>query len=969
MFGGIAFRRNRNLFQIVATSVLKRKKGFTFDKILPIVYHSICEAKIMKSTAESIVINEIMSSKNSSTIILSRTDGEHAGFIVDLANNYRTTFWINAAYDNDYSLALAIAYKVLADCPEMLNILNQYNYCKLDFTKDLVIVNAVLEYIAKLHYNCLMIIDNMETVSRDYNLRTVELMLKNCPSNLKIVLVSEKFLDLNYGIFIDATPKLISIEQSEENIFDEKIADEPLSEREFGLLYVLSKRRFVESAFIDSIISGGNELLRGLSMKYRSSVMQTGGKMFNINPKLSELLNEKGKRGNFSEEEYDNALYEYYMGEKGKNPLKALKTALSLSDSHKINDAVKIFIDKKEEIFHLYEFSGHRGKIVFPKLDDKQIYARYFKIINEVLGANKCEDAVNEARKLLTEIEETHPLEAQLTSCYIRALYALGRRIEGAEYAREYVWNKMEMFGEEYLVNITSVVEKLAVGLQSLNMSIIVPRCRAVERFLLDERFSNEFWYVTMLQTFVGCNLDLGNYKKAIEHLNRIKKLIPYYVIPYNMVGAYFFAGDMELAAKTANDIIAGSKWNSVTSNLTDAYILLGLVEFYYNRIDEAVYYTNEAVKQASSNEYTLLNAISIRSMICAEAGMLEYAKDLALLYVKRCEITGSKHTSLMYGAAAYCFWLNKDKEKALHYARKCVIGASARSAFWLISSAIIINYMFEGDDYKSCRNLVEKFFNASKNFGMEMVGVVCDALFNPIINYASENGIETDYVDFIKEKIRERNAVVSTEGLLKIKFMGNTGISVGGQELVWKTKKAKELFLLYVLKGEGGVDRNEIIEMFWGDYVYVSAINNLKTTNNIIRNTLAARGIPFRLEYSNSKYSMRIETGETDYDGYLKAYAKAEKETDLRRKMLQITHLVSLYNDGFANDVKVKYFVGIHEKVKDELVLLIVKLIKDLTKDGEYLEAKRFATLLKKVQPNLECGNVIADIDRKLFN
>ena len=63
----------------------------------------------MKSKAMSIIINEIMSSKSSSTIILTESDGEHSGFINDLANNYRTTFWVNASYDNDYSLAFTIA--------------------------------------------------------------------------------------------------------------------------------------------------------------------------------------------------------------------------------------------------------------------------------------------------------------------------------------------------------------------------------------------------------------------------------------------------------------------------------------------------------------------------------------------------------------------------------------------------------------------------------------------------------------------------------------------------------------------------------------------------------------------------------------------------------------------------------------------------------------------------------------------
>ena len=49
------------------------------------------------------VINEIMSCKASSTIILTKSDGEHVGFVADLANNYQKTFWLSIGHANIYS--------------------------------------------------------------------------------------------------------------------------------------------------------------------------------------------------------------------------------------------------------------------------------------------------------------------------------------------------------------------------------------------------------------------------------------------------------------------------------------------------------------------------------------------------------------------------------------------------------------------------------------------------------------------------------------------------------------------------------------------------------------------------------------------------------------------------------------------------------------------------------------------------
>ncbi len=925
----------------------------------------------MKGKATNIVINEIMSSQNSSTIILTESDGEHVGFLADLANNYRTTFWINASFDKDYSLPFAIAHRVIPGDSSLMNKLTQFLYCKLDFTKDLIVINAVLDYISELGYNCLMIIDNVDTVYRDYNYKSIELLLKNCPSNLKIVLISNKFIDLNYNVFTERPPKLICREQLDVSEFDEAITDETFTVEQWRFLYQASKKRFIEKQFASEYVDGGAELLTALATKYRTSVMQTGQTLFNVNPKLGESIQRKGlvSTEESNDEEFDRALYSYYLSGGIRNYVKALKIAIEAKDVKLVDDAVKIIIKNRIEVAHLYEFVQYSDEFSLGEIPQEYVYARYFMLLEEIVGEKKASSGAAKARKLYEELSEQHPLNSQAASCIIRAEYLAGRKLEGAEFARAYIADRLEKYGEEYLPYVTAEVDKLADGLQSLNMAIIVQRYRIIEKYLSKEEFKNEFWYCNMLQTFVGCNLELGNYKLAVEYLNKIKQIIPFYVVPSNMVSAYFFSGDMTLAAKNAEDIILKSKWDTLGQSVTDAYLTLALVHYYYNEMDKAVGCVDDAVNSQAYDEYTMITAIALRAMIYSAAGKADYAKDLALLYVKRCEITGSKYTPLMHGAAAFCYWTIRKTEEAIAHARKCIIGSAARSVFWFTSTAIIIDYMFDGDDYKACRGLVEKFFNASKNFGMDMLTVTIPKLFDPLIEYAVENGIETEYVAALLEKSKGRKEVENNVGNVKIKLMGSTIVSVGGEELIWKTKKAKELFLLYVLKGEQGVDRNEIIEMFWGDYVYVSAINNLKTTNNIIRNTLAAKNVPFKLEYSNSKYSLHIDIGETDYDCFLKEYRIAAEEKDCRKRAMKVARLTSFYGEGFATDIKVKFFNERREARKEEFAFLLMKLIKELCDAGDFLEAKRYLAVLKKVQPESENGIFTQEIERRLFN
>ena len=101
-------------------------------------------------------------------------------------------------------------------------------------------------------------------------------------------------------------------------------------------------------------------------------------------------------------------------------------------------------------------------------------------------------------------------------------------------------------------------------------------------------------------------------------------------------------------------------------------------------------------------------------------------------------------------------------------------------------------------------------------------------------------------------------------------------------REIFWKTKKCKELFLLYSFYPDG-IERNKIISEIWSDYVYASAINNLKTTNNLIRKTLKEYGIPFDFSYANGKYKLTTEYSESDIDAYRalqKEYARLSRSS-----------------------------------------------------------------------------------------
>ncbi len=918
------------------------------------------------------VINEIMSCKASSTIILTKSDGEHVGFVADLANNYQRTFWLNISHVNIYSFAMTFAYKLLRDPSKLMKFL-QFNQCESDYNKDIIIINAVLEHVATWNYDCLLVIDDLEKLYKDFDHKILETIIKNAPKNLKIVLISDTFPDLNYNVFDTFAPKLINKDRLTITPFDESIINENFSDKDWEFLAkIASSKEHVDRRIIERIYpKRGIELTEYIARRYRSVIMAKGDELFHISTKLAGFLKEhKGIDCAQYTEWYDTFLYEYFCSEETRQYILALIIAINYNKEEWIDRAVSRIVNNAGMHCLLAEFLS-KYDLSERRYTDKYKYVRYL-IIASNLMKKRYDEALQKSNELIKEVEERSQLESRLIRAIAESMFFGNKKRESGEYAKNIISERVDKYGIEAIEELVETVKGLPDVIINGNLHIEVSTYKTYEKYLLDEQHKDKPWYYSMLQNCIRTNLGLGNYKRSIELLKQLKTDIPYYVVPHNIIAVYFFAGDMELAKKAADEIIVNSHINGVSSNITDAYVLSGLVSFYYNNYAHAQQMLDFAVKNFSmrnQGESSLFNAVSIRAVIYAEIGRAEYGKDIALLYEQRCEITGSKYAATMAGTAAYCYWVLRDKDNALLYAKKCIANSSERSAFWLISTAIVINYLFEDDDdeFKTSRSLVAKFLNASKNYGMHMLFVMCAKCFLPLIECAEKFNIEPEYVSQVKNVMERKEIDAFMDSTVTVKFIGTTAVFVDRKEIVWKTRKAKELFLMYVLRGEEGIDRNEIINTFWGDYLYVSAINNLKTTNNIIRNTLSSRNIKFKLEYVNSKYTLKLASVNTDLESYDMLMKELYAELDVYQKMRIMNKIITTYGIGFAPDVKVKYFDKKREKLRDDLGIELIRLIREIVNINDDVATKKYVSTLKKLQVSFDYTSLLAEIDKKL--
>lgn len=85
------------------------------------------------------------------------------------------------------------------------------------------------------------------------------------------------------------------------------------------------------------------------------------------------------------------------------------------------------------------------------------------------------------------------------------------------------------------------------------------------------------------------------------------------------------------------------------------------------------------------------------------------------------------------------------------------------------------------------------------------------------------------------------------------------------GQELKWRTKKARELFAyLFHLQGRN-VSREDIIELLWPDTASKSAIALFHTTLYSIRQPFMQEGLEDIISYEKKKYSLNMQLVDSD--------------------------------------------------------------------------------------------------------
>jgi tetratricopeptide (TPR) repeat protein len=489
-----------------------------------------------------------------------------------------------------------------------------------------------------------------------------------------------------------------------------------------------------------------------------------------------------------------------------------------------------------------------------------------------------------------------------------------------------------------------------------------------IEDLLNKEELKGAFWYLKMLEDLEFSYYSLGNYRKCMELAERLKETLPEYVIPPRHVAMiYYDNADMTMVEKKIDEALTFATENDLKEDIHMLYTAKSLVYAYRGEYKQSIEYSTLSLASVGKGDsYEKYFTIMERVWQHAKIGEHKYAQALANAYLAYTRAKAPEYVQFMASALAYTLYKMGRTELAYQLAKETIQLGANRSIAWLMSMGIATNHLLSRGELQDIDSLLSNLIRASHTHGMKMLIVdYANDVFAPILGYAQERNVEPEIIEEIMHAVRIKDGDKHVSADVKLKMFGNVSITAGGQEIQWKTRKSKDLFMHYVLAGKVGMDRSVILDLLWKDYLYESAINNLKTTNNIIRKTLDNYGIEYKLHYINSRYSITIENLDNEYERYRMLIENFNKENDYLHKAELMDQILKIYRADLCVDVNYPDFEHERTSVKQELIINMIKLIRGLAKAGEYVESKRFLNALMLIDGDNDYNHMVYELDR----
>lgn len=193
---------------------------------------------------------------------------------------------------------------------------------------------------------------------------------------------------------------------------------------------------------------------------------------------------------------------------------------------------------------------------------------------------------------------------------------------------------------------------------------------------------------------------------------------------------------------------------------------------------------------------------------------------------------------------------------------------------------------------------------------------------------------------DRLKEtlyRIMERK-ISAPCGELSVRCFGRFGVSVGREEVRFRTEKAEELFA-YLIDNRGRlVSRNKIMDSLWTDFEGDRAITHFNTTLHYVKKALLLYNVQLSVQYDRGTY--RLDTDGISCD-YLTFCLAAEKhETVTQENLHRFEEVAELYAGEYLLGWEYDWAAAKRVILEEQYIRLLLGIAGCYKKNGNYQTA-----------------------------
>ncbi len=585
---------------------------------------------------------------------------------------------------------------------------------------------------------------------------------------------------------------------------------------------------------------------------------------------------------------------------------------------------------------------------------------------------------IEQGRKVFERLRDEEGL-LKADTFKVNSLWKQKRWEEGYELANR-IYTKLESRTLEEKVDILS--EKLYIGsfLHKLEEEYKILKKEAAEI----ENGCMKPYELKLLALLEYASYLIGDYPFAMSIKQKYSEgRLPLNSIVYTL-RIYLVWGRLKEGRQYVKKEIDNALHYELNQNLPELYAILAEMEFHLGNNKEAEKCFIKTLDMFENKDNPLFYLCAFSYINClAFWGRKKEALQLINLYYKK--ISKQNEVGLMMAEMMLCqsYLIMKEYELAIFYAKKCMLPSekfNTKLYMATLSSVIAAAYLAMDEEDKAVQYAKTAMELSEKGYYIQDY-IKHFEHYIALFELCEKQGINTKFIEEIKSKhkalkrddapqkndtlqdsdVTQKNHTLedsdpptensAQERLLWAEFFGDISVRDGDKLIRWRTVKAKNIFFYLLYKSKTGVTKDRIIDLFFEEYDYEKASNNVRTSITYIRKTLKESGFEEALLQTDGRYYLNSKIVKTDIEEFEEILNKLEEVNTYNSREELVQRLCKVYKGAFCESIDIydvnlereKYFYLFEKQVLD--------LAEEQIKTGKNTEALALINILIKHQ------------------